>query len=186
MGSTPSAGSAARVRAPQPGHARRTHRRQQRGRCSTTWSTCSAGSRRRKCPGWPGWPPRFRPLFGLPGRRVPGGSAEGGREEFVESRTRRALNSRTSASSATTRASRARITARTAGESTSPAAPNCSISEADAAALASEIDKAVWERDAPQAPCGCRCATRAWIPRRCYLSRGFGFRATERIQCPHT
>src|SRR3954468_24690278 len=61
-------------------------------------STSSTGSRARKTPRCPGWPPRFRPEGGAFGRTGAwGGSEEGGREELDESWPRRASSSQTRA-----------------------------------------------------------------------------------------
>src|SRR5206468_13053635 len=74
------------------------------------------GTNARVCPGWPGCPPRLRPLGPRRARfaNACGGSLVGGREEFWESCWRRSSNRWTVASSSATRASRVLIYSRTA------------------------------------------------------------------------
>src|SRR5215470_3671406 len=79
-------------------------------------STAVVGITARLCPGWPGCPPRLRPLGP---RRVRflsagGGSLDGGREELCESCWRRSSKRWTVASNSAARASRVRIYSRTA------------------------------------------------------------------------
>ena len=61
--------------------------RQASGWCSTTSFTRSIGSSFGPDPGWPGWPPRLRPLpLRCAGGLNPGPSLEGGLEELRELR----------------------------------------------------------------------------------------------------
>jgi hypothetical protein len=68
--------------------------------------TRSGGSSSFKCGGCPGWPPGWRPVgFSTTGLGALRGLAEGGTDEFEELMPRRAVRSRTSASSSATRRS---------------------------------------------------------------------------------
>src|SRR5262245_46121417 len=70
----------------------------------------SGGSRRRRWAGWPGWAPGLLPVGDLvTGLGASGGLAEGGVEELVALAPRRAVRSRTSASSSATRRFRSAI-----------------------------------------------------------------------------
>ena len=80
----------------------RSGRRHRSQRVGTTGTTRSAGSRSRLCPLWPGCPPRARPVGSFASRGVPGGSDDGGFDEFWEFCPRRASNSATCAFRATT------------------------------------------------------------------------------------
>jgi len=67
------------------------------------------------------------PFGFFPGRITPGGSDDGGFDEFVEFCARRASRSRTRSRNSAMVRSSSSIAARTAGERTSPLASNCSM-----------------------------------------------------------